>query len=475
MSMKLGLHAGSDTSTSQYTSFGSWIGQSVLSRNVFADNSSWSGIASPYMLSTTKTWLGQGAAYQEVITVGLCPTPSSVNLGGAAPSVTAGSYDSYFTTLGQKLAGLGTNPATGQPYQNQIVVRLGHELNGNWYRWGTPTQTAANYKAAFAHVVGVIRAAGATGVKFEWNLALTGSSISGGLSAAYPGNSYVDIISVDVYDDYNTGWLNIVNGGSSVMSGGLNGFRAFAKSQGKPEAYTEWGCDITNPNGNQDNEFFIASMYQFMLAGDVDHHNYWNTHSGGPNGAIQGTSVCQIVGQILGTTLSVTKVNNGLVGVNQWLQTNDPINHQPIVNSTQITASHSASFTGSISGTTLSVTAGTTPSVGMVISGSGVAAGTIIMSGSGSTWTVNISQNVGSESMTGQSYTVNKSQNVASQTINSISCPKAAQMFKTLFGKNPGLSVIPATRSGSTIVPSGPVPIAGNLALTCDSSNFYVL
>lgn len=54
------------------------------------------------------------------------------------------------------------------------------------------------------------------------------------------------------------------------------------------------------------------------------------------------------------------------------------------------------SFTGSISGTTLSVTdtAGGTPAIGMVLSGNGLVNGTQIVSGSGSTWTVSNSQTV---------------------------------------------------------------------------------
>lgn len=60
-----------------------------------------------------------------------------------------------------------------------------------------------------------------------------------------------------------------------------------------------------------------------------------------------------------------------------------------------------ASFTGSISGTTLSVSAVTgTIVIGQTLAGANVTAGTLITAGSGSTWTVNNSQAVGSEAMT---------------------------------------------------------------------------
>jgi|688.fasta_scaffold01796_2 hypothetical protein len=65
---------------------------------------------------------------------------------------------------------------------------------------------------------------------------------------------------------------------------------------------------------------------------------------------------------------------------------------------------NTSSFTGSISGTTLTVTAFTNSPliyVGMIISGTGVASGTKIVSGTASPYTVNINQSVSSRTMTG--------------------------------------------------------------------------
>ena len=61
-------------------------------------------------------------------------------------------------------------------------------------------------------------------------------------------------------------------------------------------------------------------------------------------------------------------------------------------------------FTGSISGTTLTVTdtTGGSPTVGMMISGNSLYNGTQIVSGSGSTWTVNVSQTVASGPIIGE-------------------------------------------------------------------------
>ena len=87
-----------------------------------------------------------------------------------------------------------------------------------------------------------------------------------------------------------------------------------------------------------------------------------------------------------------------------------------ITNNTYITAVNSAVFVGTISTSTLnisSVTSGTI-AIGMVITGTSVTAGTYIVSGSGSTWTLN--QSATGTPTTGTSYTVNISQLVTSNT-----------------------------------------------------------
>ena len=69
--------------------------------------------------------------------------------------------------------------------------------------------------------------------------------------------------------------------------------------------------------------------------------------------------------------------------------------------------SASASFTGVISGTSLTASSVTgTIQIGQTITGTGVAAGTVIVSGSGSSWVINTSQSVSSTAMTTKAATV---------------------------------------------------------------------
>jgi hypothetical protein len=102
-------------------------------------------------------------------------------------------------------------------------------------------------------------------------------------------------------------------------------------------------------------------------------------------------------------------------GVNLWMVTlqsiplvqgqstyNVPNNNITMLDTYIVTSG--VTFTGSISGTTLTVTdtTGGAPAVGMALSGNSLINGTQIVSGSGSTWTVNNSQTVASGSITGE-------------------------------------------------------------------------
>lgn len=127
-------------------------------------------------------------------------------------------------------------------------------------------------------------------------------------------------------------------------------------------------------------------------------------------------SVSQTIGSV-GTPVSMTRmssdpfgltINNGLepirLAVNASLAA--VFGTSAGTNIYTPTVTTSATFNGSISGTTLTVVGGLsgTIGVGQAVTGSGVTAGTVITAGSGSTWTVSISQTVGTVAMSAFPY-----------------------------------------------------------------------
>ena len=107
--------------------------------------------------------------------------------------------------------------ATGiRSYGGPVVLRFGHEMNGNWYPWAEAVNgnRPGDYVAAWTRVQDRFRAAGVTNVTWVWspNVSYPGSTPLRGL---YPGDARVQQIGIDGY-----------NGGSELPWGGWRSFSA---------------------------------------------------------------------------------------------------------------------------------------------------------------------------------------------------------------------------------------------------------
>ena len=193
-------------------------------------------------------------------------------------------------------------------YAPHAIVRLGWEMNGNWFDWGVQSGaaygfTAAQYIAVYQHFVKVMRSVpGTSGLKFDWAPDLCPGCTDA--QTLYPGNGYVDIIGIDAYetqtgDGTAAGWA----------SDWVNCFRclawqvSFAKSHGKALAIDEWGIGYPH-NSLDDNDApgIIQQMGSWLNntgnANGYEPYRYfisWNTNeaycgviSGEPNGPCPG-------------------------------------------------------------------------------------------------------------------------------------------------------------------------------------------
>lgn len=88
-------------------------------------------------------------------------------------------------------------------YPGQVVIRLFHESNGNWYDWSPGHNghvlDTNQWIQAWRHVVTVARSTGKTNVKFFW--CMNGNDAGGPtMESLWPGQDYVDIVGVDAYN-----------------------------------------------------------------------------------------------------------------------------------------------------------------------------------------------------------------------------------------------------------------------------------
>ena len=89
-------------------------------------------------------------------------------------------------------------------YGEEIWLRPLHEANGDWYDWGVGKKDAGNTDAnvaeAFRHIVKIFREENVENVKWVWTTNASNQGSGTTLTGNYPGDDYVDYISIDGYN-----------------------------------------------------------------------------------------------------------------------------------------------------------------------------------------------------------------------------------------------------------------------------------
>jgi hypothetical protein len=298
----LGLYDGNSDPSGIETA-ASWLGSasSIRYAQDFIDATDWSHISNPWQLANWK-----GSPYTMVWGVPMlpCGAPSTQCPTNVADydEVANGGADGYFKTLAQNLVAAGF----GSSY-----IRLGWEFNASWMGWsvcneqGTGlTSWARDFVPAFRNIVTTMRSVSGAHFKFIWNPLESSSAScpSGNLEKFYPGDNYVDMVALDVYDGLGqktsnparwTDMVNGVNGGGwtsmvpSAISGqkfkgyGLDWLAAFGQEHGKLIGIPEWGLESKGQAaGGGDDAYFVTQMANWIKANATGPAIFWNYGSG---------------------------------------------------------------------------------------------------------------------------------------------------------------------------------------------------
>jgi hypothetical protein len=223
----------------------------------------------------------ENSGYTLSLGVPMIPTDASGQPQGTLALGATGAYNSYFTTLASSMVAAG---------EGNAYLRLGWEFDGNWYAWQAQTPTdEANYAAYFQQIVTAMRSVPGAAFNFVWNPdASAFVSTSYSVAAAYPGNAYVNVIGLDLYDMSWATPATPQNSWTSEYLPELTAAESFAQSENEPIALCEWGA-IFGSNGLGDDPYYINSMINWMSApsNDVAYESYFNgdtTEVGGGNG-----------------------------------------------------------------------------------------------------------------------------------------------------------------------------------------------
>ncbi len=153
-------------------------------------------------------WPSSSATWETVLAHvrTLCTTWDGYKLTWAVPLATntqslanfaSGTYDAWFKAMADAI--LEHNP------EGPVYIRPGWEPNGPSWPWNASNGAAADYISAFQHASEILKARSPR-FRVEWCITHDGY-VSGGAewdatdptTGCYPGDDYVDLVSVDIY------------------------------------------------------------------------------------------------------------------------------------------------------------------------------------------------------------------------------------------------------------------------------------
>jgi glycosyl hydrolase family 26 len=249
-------------SAAAVASFGAWRGAGADVAITWTARSSWDDVVNA-------TWLyDRWKTSPQTLVLGVPPVPE--HAGANLAECAKGSYDAQWRTFGNNIKAAGISDRT--------IVRLGWELNGDWFAWSA--RNPAQFAACWRKVVTAADSA-APGLRWDWNVNRGPSQIGIDARKAYPGDAYVDYVGVDSYDGFPAvksaaAWNTQLNGAF-----GLTFWANFARAHGKKLSVPEWGVypgtAWAGHNGG-DNPYYIAKMFEFFRAhaGELAYESYFN-------------------------------------------------------------------------------------------------------------------------------------------------------------------------------------------------------
>ena len=186
----------------------------------------------------------------------------------------------------------GPRPGRRRSRRN-AYLRLGWEFDGSWFPWAATSPGAeASYAAYFAQIVTAMRSVPGAAFRFVWNPDAGAFTTPGySVSAAYPGDAYVDVIGLDAYDQTWATPQTPANAWSSTTLPSLVAAQQFASAHAKPLALTEWGLSIrSDGHGLGDDPYYVDQMVSWMEnpSNDVAYEAYFDCDAGGTNSLITG-------------------------------------------------------------------------------------------------------------------------------------------------------------------------------------------
>lgn len=155
-------------------------------------------------------------------------------------SIISGGQDDYIKQFASRI----------KEYNQPVIIRFGHEMNGNWYPWGNKPD---EYTKAYKYIVNLFRQENISNVSWMWSINADNvpyEPIAGAIKY-YPGNDYVDVVGIDGFN-----------------FGGSRGWRSFRQIFIEPYNFTKqfnkpiFIAETASSEANGDKADWIVQMYR---------------------------------------------------------------------------------------------------------------------------------------------------------------------------------------------------------------------
>ena len=171
-------------------------------------------------------------------------------------------FDSWLKKVSDFILSLKTNDGKLIP----VIFRPWHEMNGGWFWWGANSCTPAQYNQLYANTYHRLTKAGCSNIVWAWSPNLGSEKTVEAFLERFPGEQYVDMVGIDIYEFDNDDAAYQQN-----LSASLDVMLAAAKKVGKIPALTETGCRGIS----QKKDWFTKTLWPVLQKYQVSYVLFW--------------------------------------------------------------------------------------------------------------------------------------------------------------------------------------------------------
>jgi hypothetical protein len=253
-----GVYVGNDVDGTLIPQYEKWFGRPTDGILAYTGDANWQDYD-----GCTGWAIGMWAKSDRRVLWSIAFIPKGATLAEAAK----GAYNAHWKAIAEQLS-------NWHPNEPVIYIRTAWEFNGDWFHISS-IKHPQDFIGAWRQFVSTFRSV-SNRFRFDW----CPSGGTGHVEEAYPGDDYVDIIGLDLYDQFR--WCKIKDPAERWDKVALHGdhtllwHQAFAKLHHKPMSYPEWGMGGAESG---DDPYFIEHMHQWFLDNHVIYATYWDSNS----------------------------------------------------------------------------------------------------------------------------------------------------------------------------------------------------